>query len=130
MEPNWCFVFLFRQSASLGSIYFHSFFSWFDRNFLYCTTSRTMSWNCFKTKRLNGFFLRIFATLGMLNFHIYKLSHSYHHRFTLYSGADKEVVLPKPLSLNLFYLLQLFTFNFTGGFESRGFVPTLKGHIR
>ena len=84
----------------------------------------------FKTKRLNGFFLRIFATLGMLNFHIYKLSHSYHHRFTLYSGADKEVVLPKPPSLNLFYLLQLFTFNFTGGFESRGFVPTLKGHIR
>ena len=66
----------------------------------------------------------------MLNFHIYKLSHSYHHRFTLYSGADKEVVLPKPPSLNLFYLLQLFTFNFTGGFESRGFVPTLKGHIR
>ena len=44
----------------------------------------------FKTKRLNGFFLRIFATLGMLNFHIYKLSHSYHHRFTLYNGADKE----------------------------------------
>ena len=66
----------------------------------------------------------------MLNFHIYKMSHSYHHRFTLYNGADKEVVLPKPPSLNLFYLLQLFTFNFTGGFESRGFVPTLKGHIR
>ena len=39
-------------------------------------------------------------------------------------------VLPKPPSINFFYLLQLYQLNFTGGFESRGFIPTLKGHIR
>ena len=84
----------------------------------------------FETKWLNGFFLRIFSTLGMLNFHIYKMSHSYHHRFTLHNAGDKEVVLPKVPSLKFLYLLQLFTFNFTGGFESRGLLPTLRGYIR
>ena len=38
----------------------------------------------FKTKRFNEIFLRIFSTLGLQNFHIYKMSHSYHHRFTLH----------------------------------------------
>ena len=36
----------------------------------------------FKTKWLNVFFLRIFAFFGWMNFHIYKMSYSYHHRFT------------------------------------------------
>ena len=43
----------------------------------------------FETKWLNGFFLRIFSTLGLLNFHIYKMSHSYHHRFTLHNAGDQ-----------------------------------------
>jgi fatty acid desaturase len=84
----------------------------------------------FKTKRLNEIFLRIFSTLGLQNFHIYKMSHSYHHRFTLHRIADKEVVLPKTPSLRFLYLLQLFTFNITGGFESRGFFPTMRGLFR
>ena len=84
----------------------------------------------FKTKRLNEIFLRIFSTLGLQNFHIYKMSHSYHHRFTLHRIADKEVVLPKTPSLNFLYLLQLFTFNITGGFESRGLFPTMRGLFR
>ena len=84
----------------------------------------------FKTKRLNEIFLKIFATLGMQNFYIYKMSHSYHHRFTLHRVADKEVVLPKTPSLRILYLLQLFTFNITGGFESRGLVPTMRGLFR
>ena len=84
----------------------------------------------FKTKRLNEIFLRIFSTLGLQNFHIYKMSHSYHHRFTLHRIADKEVVLPKTPSLRFLYLLQLFTFNITGGFESRGLFPTMRGLFR
>ena len=84
----------------------------------------------FKTKRLNEIFLKIFATLGMQNFYIYKMSHSYHHRFTLHRIADKEVVLPKTPSLRVLYLLQLFTFNITGGFESRGLIPTMRGLFR
>ena len=84
----------------------------------------------FKTKRLNEIFLRIFSTLGLQNFHIYKMSHSYHHRFTLHRIADKEVVLPKTPSLKFLYLLQLFTFNITGGFESRGLFPMMRGLFR
>jgi len=84
----------------------------------------------FKTKRLNEIFLRIFSTLGLQNFHIYKMSHSYHHRFTLHRIADKEVVLPKTPSLRFLYLLQLFTFNIKGGFESRGLFPTMRGLFR
>ena len=84
----------------------------------------------FKTKRFNEIFLRIFSTLGLQNFYIYKMSHSYHHRFTLHRIADKEVVLPKKPSLGFLYLLQLFTFNITGGFESRGLFPTMRGLFR
>ena len=84
----------------------------------------------FKTKRFNEIFPRIFSTLGLQNFHIYKMSHSYHHRFTLHRIADKEVVLPKTPSLKFLYLLQLFTFNITGGFESRGLFPTMRGLFR
>ena len=84
----------------------------------------------FKTKHFNEIFLRIFSTLGLQNFHIYKMSHSYHHRFTLHRIADKEVVLPKTPSLRFLYLLQLFTFNITGGFESRGLFPTMRGLFR
>ena len=84
----------------------------------------------FKTKRFNEIFLRLFSTLGLQNFHIYKMSHSYHHRFTLHRIADKEVVLPKTPSLRFLYLLQLFTFNITGGFESRGLFPTMRGLFR
>ena len=81
----------------------------------------------FKTKQLNEIFLKIFSTLGTQNFLIYKMSHSYHHRFTLHPIADKEVALPKTPSLRVLYLLQLFTFNITGGFESRGLIPTMRG---
>ena len=84
----------------------------------------------FKTKHLNEIFLRIFSTLGLQNFHIYKMSHSYHHRFTLHRIADKEVVLPKTPSLKFLYLLQLFTFNITGGLESRGLFPMMRGLFR
>tara|TARA_B100000575_G_scaffold288772_1_gene289363 strand:+ start:802 stop:1602 length:801 start_codon:yes stop_codon:yes gene_type:complete len=81
----------------------------------------------FQTKKPNTFFLRIFSLLGWLSFPVYQVSHNYHHRFTLHSAVDKELVLPKVPSLKPLYLLQLFTFNFSGGFESRGLIHTLKG---
>ena len=83
----------------------------------------------FKTKWLNEFFLRIFSFLGWLNFHIYKFSHSYHHRFTLFLEGDREEVLPVKPSLRVLYLLQLFTVNVTGGYQSRGLIPTLKNFV-
>ena len=49
----------------------------------------------FQTKKVNTFFLRIFSLLGWLSFPVYHVSHNYHHRFTLPSAVDKELVLPK-----------------------------------
>ena len=83
----------------------------------------------FRTKRLNEFFLRVFSFLGWLNFEIYRFSHSYHHRFTLFLEGDREEVLPVKPSLRVLYLLQLFTVNVTGGYQSRGLIPTLKNFI-
>lgn len=40
--------------------------------------------NSFQTKWLNEFFLRVFCLLSWKHFHLYKMSHSYHHRFTLH----------------------------------------------
>jgi len=83
----------------------------------------------FKTRWLNELFLRIFSLLGWLNFHVYKFSHSYHHRFTLFPKADREEVMPVKPSLRILYLLQLFTVNVTGGYQSRGILPTLRNFV-
>ena len=83
----------------------------------------------FRTKWLNEFFLRVFSFLGWLNFEIYRFSHSYHHRFTLFLEGDREEVLPVKPSLRILYLLQLFTVNVTGGYQSRGLIPTLKNFV-
>ena len=84
----------------------------------------------FRTKWLNSFFDRVFALLGWFNFHHYKQSHTYHHLYTLHPRGDREVVLPKYPSLELPYLLQLFTFSLTGGFESPGLIPTVTTMVR
>jgi fatty acid desaturase len=83
----------------------------------------------FRTKWLNKFFLRVYSLLAWHNFHDYAMSHTYHHRYTLHPEGDREVTLPKNPSLNVFYLLQLLTFNVTGGFESHGLIPILKKHV-
>ena len=83
----------------------------------------------FRTKWLNEFFLRIFSLLGWLNFEIYRFSHTYHHRFTLFVEGDREEVLPLNPSLRALYLLQLFTVNITGGYQSRGLIPMLKHFV-
>ena len=83
----------------------------------------------FRTKWLNECFLRIYAFLGWLNFEIYRFSHSYHHRFTLFLAGDREEVLPVKPSLRVLYLFQLFTLNVTGGYQTRGLIPTVKNFI-
>ena len=66
----------------------------------------------FKTKSLNSLFVRVWGVLDWFNFHHYKMSHTYHHLFTLHPEGDGEVVLPRNHSLKLLRLLQLFTFDF------------------
>jgi fatty acid desaturase len=87
-----------------------------------------------KTKWLNGLFLRIFSVLGWFNFHHYKMSHTYHHLYTLHPRGDREVVLPIKPTLNPIYLFQLFTINVFDNvfdsFETIGLVPTLKRTIK
>lgn len=80
----------------------------------------------FRTKWLNGFFLRIYSLLGWWNFHEYAMSHTFHHLYTLHPRGDREVVLPREPSLKPAYVLQLFTFNIFGGLESNGFIPALR----
>jgi len=68
----------------------------------------------FKTKWLNSLFVRFFSLISWFNFHDYKMSHTYHHLYTLYPRGDREVVLPNTPSLHPLFLLQLFTFNLVG----------------
>ncbi len=49
----------------------------------------------FKTRWLNGFFLRIFSFLGWHNHHHFWASHTEHHKYTLHPPDDLEVVLPQ-----------------------------------
>ena len=84
----------------------------------------------FRSKWLNELFLRVFAFIGWLNFEIYRFSHSHHHRFTLFVEGDREKVMPEHPSLRPLYLLQLFTLNVTGGYQSRGLIPVLKNFVQ
>ena len=84
----------------------------------------------FKTRWLNGFFLRVYSVLCWWNFHEYAMSHTYHHLYTLHPRADKEVMLPAESSLKPLYLLQLFTINVTGGFNTRGVGITILGTVK
>ena len=84
----------------------------------------------FRTKWLNESFLRVFSVLGWLNFEIYRFSHTHHHRFTLFSGGDREKVMPEYPSLRPLYLLQAFTVNVTGGYHTRGLIPVLRSFVR
>ena len=68
----------------------------------------------FRTKWLNGFFVRFLSLISWFNFHDYKVSHTYHHLYTLHPRGDREVVLPNNPSLHPLFLLQLFTLNVVG----------------
>ena len=69
----------------------------------------------FKTRWLNGFFLRFFSLIAWFNYHDYKMSHTYHHLYTLHPRGDREVVLPDAPNLSPLLILQLLTFDVVGG---------------
>ncbi len=84
----------------------------------------------FRTRWLNQMFLYIFSFLGWLNFHNYDFSHTYHHRYTLHPRADREVVLPLPVSLRWTRLLQLFTIQIFDGPVVSGMIPVIKQTLK
>ena len=83
----------------------------------------------FRSRWLNESFLWIFALIGWSNFRIYRFSHNYHHRYTLFLEGDREEILPVTPSLRALYILQLFTFNIFGGYQSKGLIPTIRGFV-
>jgi fatty acid desaturase len=68
----------------------------------------------FKTKWLNGFFLRFLSLISWVNYHDYTMSHTYHHLYTLHPRGDREVVLPTNPTLHPLFILQLLTVNIVG----------------
>lgn len=53
----------------------------------------------FRTRALNGFFLKVYAFLGWWDHVGFRPSHIKHHQYTTYHDHDGEVVLPQKLSL-------------------------------
>jgi fatty acid desaturase len=76
----------------------------------------------FRTRWLNGFFLRIFSFLGWHNHHLFWTSHTEHHKYTLHPPRDLEVVVPIRLTFRDF--LDSAVFNFKGMFI------TIRSNIR
>jgi fatty acid desaturase len=58
----------------------------------------------FKTKLWNAIFTRLFSFLTWTNFEIFNASHARHHRYTLHTPDDLEVVLPMKLMFKYFFL--------------------------
>jgi len=87
----------------------------------------------FRTKWLNSLFVRILSLISWFNFHDYKMSHTYHHLYTLHPRGDREVVLPNNPSLHPLFLLQLLTLNIVGARRepySWPLVPTIAATVK
>jgi fatty acid desaturase len=69
----------------------------------------------FRTRWLNELFLRFLSLITWSNFHDLRMSHTYHHLYTLHPRGDGEVVLPITPTLHPLLLLQIFTLNVFGG---------------
>ena len=82
----------------------------------------------FRTKWLNRAFLRLFGLISWNNHHIYAVSHTYHHRYTLHPDGDRELVLPQNPMLRLLDLAQLFGFLLWRGHS--GLIPVVVHTIR
>ena len=82
----------------------------------------------FRSKWLNRAFLRLFGLISWNNHHIYGVSHTYHHRYTLYPDGDRELVLPQNPMLKLIDLAQLFGFMLWRGHS--GLIPVLLHTIK
>ncbi len=57
----------------------------------------------FRTRWLNGFFLRILSFLGWHNHHHFWASHTEHHKYTLHPPDDMEVVFPQKVDMSNFW---------------------------
>ena len=68
----------------------------------------------FRTPALNRFFLRLICLPAWYNYNESRMSHSFHHRYTLYPDGDREVHLPKQPSLHPKVLAEMFLFNVRG----------------
>ena len=82
----------------------------------------------FRSKWLNRAFLRLFGLISWNNHHIYGVSHTYHHRYTLYPDGDRELVLPQNPMLKLIDLAQLFGFMLWRGHS--GLIPVVLHTIK
>lgn len=71
----------------------------------------------FRTKFLNDLFLYPISLIAWFDPISYRVSHTYHHRYTLYPEGDGEVLLPLHPSVGRSFLLQMFTINL---FTERG----------
>jgi fatty acid desaturase len=76
----------------------------------------------FKTRWLNGFFLRIFSFLGWWNHVEFWASHTEHHKFTLHPPDDLEVVLPQ--HVRWYNLLRI------GIVDVQGLIGTMRGTVQ
>jgi fatty acid desaturase len=57
----------------------------------------------FNNRKLNEFFLRVFAFLGWIHFPMFRASHARHHEYTLHPPDDLEVVLPLRVIVRHFF---------------------------
>lgn len=85
--------------ATLGLIFFHGTMSAFHTNGMHELGHGTV----FKTKALNKFFVQVLSFFGWLNYEMFDASHQRHHRYTLHTPDDQEVVLPVKLMLKHFF---------------------------
>lgn len=84
----------------------------------------------FRTKWLNHVFLYIYSGLSWWDPFDYGISHTYHHRYTMYPEGDRENLLPlNPKIGGPWFLIQIFTLNLTGRpgrtFGKGGLISTL-----
>ena len=68
----------------------------------------------FRTRVYNKCFLYLFSCTSWWDPYDYSVSHTYHHRYTMYPDADRENLLPLEPSLSPLLILQLFTINLFG----------------
>jgi fatty acid desaturase len=65
----------------------------------------------FRTRWLNKFCMYLFSLLSWFDPIDYASSHTYHHRYTLHSEGDREVLLPLEPTVGSTFLMQMFTLN-------------------
>ena len=78
----------------------------------------------FRTPMLNRAFMRLMSVPAWQNYNEARMSHAFHHRYTLFPDGDREVCLPRDPSLHPLVLLEMLTINV------RGMIRVLRATIR